>query len=121
MSQLYVMMSLKLHPPQFDTELSKLVSRNPLCSELVLALNESSSFRNCTSSEIPTSGGLWSICENIIKAAEEDEPLSTLSCNDLKEEVEKYLWSPNISRDADPFVFWHNDILYPNLKKLAQK
>ena len=33
MSQLYVMMSLKLHPPQFDTELSKLMFPNPLCSE----------------------------------------------------------------------------------------
>ena len=33
MSQLYVMMSLKLHPTQFDTELSKMVSPNPLCGE----------------------------------------------------------------------------------------
>ena len=27
------MSQLKIHPPQFDTELSKLVSPNPLCSE----------------------------------------------------------------------------------------
>ncbi|KAL0818844.1 hypothetical protein ABMA28_008164 [Loxostege sticticalis] len=73
------------------------------------------------SSEMPTSGGLWSVCEDIIKESEEDEPLSTLSCNSLKEEVERYLRSPNISRDEDPFVFWRNDVLYPNLKKIAQK
>lgn len=73
------------------------------------------------SSTMPTSCGLWSVCENIIRESVEDEPLSTLSCNSLKEEVERYLRSPNISRDADPFVFWRHDVLYPNLKKMAQK
>ncbi|GBP34164.1 hypothetical protein EVAR_30716_1 [Eumeta japonica] len=75
-----------------------------------------------TSSEMTASGGLWSVCENIIRESEEDDPLSTLSSNNsLKEEVEKYLRSPNIPRDADPLLFWHNDVLYPHLKKLAQK
>ncbi|GBP34585.1 Zinc finger BED domain-containing protein 1 [Eumeta japonica] len=75
-----------------------------------------------TSSEMTASGGLWSVCENIIRESEEDDPLSTLSSNNsLKEEVEKYLRSPNISRDADPLLFWHNDVLYSHLKKLAQK
>ncbi|GBP55793.1 hypothetical protein EVAR_50209_1 [Eumeta japonica] len=56
------------------------------------------------------SGGLWSVCENIIRESEEDDPLSTLSSsNSLKEEVEKYLRSPNIPRDAYPLLFWHND------------
>ncbi|XP_064072747.1 zinc finger BED domain-containing protein 4-like [Vanessa tameamea] len=50
-----------------------------------------------TSSEMPTSCSLWSICENIIREAEENEPLSTLNCNSHKE-VERYLRSPNISR-----------------------
>ncbi|GBP91823.1 hypothetical protein EVAR_50998_1 [Eumeta japonica] len=70
-----------------------------------------------TSSEMTASGGLWSVCENIIRESEEDDPLSTLSSNNsLKEEVEKYLRSPNIPRDADPLLFWHNDVLYPHLK-----
>ncbi|GBP04715.1 hypothetical protein EVAR_3670_1 [Eumeta japonica] len=69
-----------------------------------------------TSSEMTASGGLWSVCENI-RESEEDDPLSTLSSNNsLKEEVEKYLRSPNIPRDADPLLFWHNDVLYPHLK-----
>ncbi|GBP82558.1 Zinc finger BED domain-containing protein 4 [Eumeta japonica] len=99
--------------------------------ELIINLNEDLYSENTsdmvaptpsTSSEMTASGGLWSVCENIIRESEEDDPLSTLSSNNsLKEEVEKYLRSPNIPRDADPLLFWHNDVLYPHLKKLAQK
>ncbi|GBP69257.1 Protein polybromo-1 [Eumeta japonica] len=79
--------------------------------ELIINLNEDLYSENAsdmvaptpsTSSEMTASGGLWSVCENIIRESEEDDPLSTLSNNSLKEEVEKYLRSPNIPRDADP-------------------
>ncbi|GBP07703.1 Zinc finger BED domain-containing protein 6 [Eumeta japonica] len=98
--------------------------------ELIINLNEDLYSENTsdmvaptpsTSSEMTASGGLWSVCENIIRESEEDDPLSTLSSNNsLKEEVEKYLRSPNIPRDADPLLFWHNDVLYPHLKTGAE-
>ncbi|GBP12566.1 Zinc finger BED domain-containing protein 4 [Eumeta japonica] len=121
--------------PRYKTRIFQLHSTTSTTKkrlvELIINLNEDLYSENAsdmvaptpsTSSEMTASGGLWSVCENIIRESEEDDPLSTLSSsNSLKEEVEKYLRSPNIPRDADPLLFWHNDVLYPHLKKLAQK
>ncbi|GBP09762.1 Zinc finger BED domain-containing protein 4 [Eumeta japonica] len=116
--------------PRYKTRIFQLHSTTSTAKkhlvELIINLNEDLYSENAsdmvaptpsTSSEMTASGGLWSVCENIIRESEEDDPLSTLSSNNsLKEEVEKYLRSPNIPRDADPLLFWHNDVLYPHLK-----
>ncbi|GBP06219.1 Zinc finger BED domain-containing protein 4 [Eumeta japonica] len=120
--------------PRYKTRIFQLHSTTSTAKkrlvELIINFNEDLYSENAsdmvaptpsTSSEMNASGGLWSVCENIIRESEEDDPLSTLSSNNsLKEEVEKYLRSPNIPRDADPLLFWQNDVLYPHLKKLAQ-
>ncbi|GBP41425.1 Protein borderless [Eumeta japonica] len=116
--------------PREEENISQKISgKKKRLVELIININEDLYSENAsdmvaptpsTSSEMTASGGLWSVCENIIRESE-DDPLSTLSSNNsLKEEVEKYLRSPNIPRDAYPLLFWHNDVpAYSRLRTVA--